>query len=65
MFPGSFLNTTYEVDHPWDLSSHGYFLGFLSSNFSIYATLSNAIRAWCGWRIINVTLDIEVFKVCR
>ena len=61
LFPRSSVRTTDEVDHPWCISSHGELLGVLSSNLLIYAMLSNKLPAWCGYRVLIVTLGIEVF----
>ena len=66
VFPLSLAITTDEVQHPWCLSSHGYFLGVLRYNFSIFqSTRRSPIREQCGTitALYLVTLDIDILGV--
>ena len=66
VFPLSLAITTDEVQHPWCLSSHGYFLGVLRYNFSIFqSTRRSPIREQCGTitALYLVTLDIDTLGV--
>ena len=39
VFPYYFARTTDELENPWGISSHGDFLGVLSSNVSIFQSM--------------------------
>ena len=66
MFPCHIARTTYEVDHPWCLSSHGEFLGFLRYNCSIFQSMRRSpTLEKCGAITVLylVTLDIDILGV--
>ena len=66
VFPCYIERTTDEVEHPWCLSSHGEFLGVLSSNVAIFqSTWHSPTREECGaiTELYLVILDIEILGV--
>ena len=66
VFPCSLARTTDEVEHPWFISSRGYFFVVLSSNFVIFQSTRLSPTPEQRGQIILlylVTLDIDIFGV--
>ena len=63
VFPCSLARTTDYGEHPWCLSSHGEFLGVLSSNFKIFQSTQRSptfeqSMAITKLYLVNLYLDI-------
>ena len=66
VFTCSLSQTKEEVDHPWCLSSHGEFLGFLRYNCSIFQSMRRSpTLEKCGAITVLYlgTLDIDILGV--